>query len=335
MSSEDHDSDVTLDHWLHWLGEQDDESLSTTAAEQTTPPVEETRPVRALRQVPSDDAPTDLSDDDDEDDVDVEQDQEAVPETWDDLLGTLAQPAGQDSDDTVGTTPAVSQGPAPALPRRKDTPARRRWSRAERPASPVVKSPRPEPPRTWLKAGAATVLVTGLVAVAAVVGRSMMDEQTPVTAATVTQETLTPTTPTIDAVEVADAPPSADTPTFAGHCSADQAGDAQRVRPGRDDLRATLAAFQEAYFAHDIDGVRAVINDSNRNWKNQDWKKVFDSLPANVTWCLQMPALDPGSSSMTVTLTMSSLGEKAAVYKQLVRGTSTDGVWTIRQITRA
>lgn len=166
---------------------------------------------------------------------------------------------------------------------------------------------------------------------AVMLGRSFMGDEPPVTAASTAQ---TPVPPMSSEASAIPAPKEAtdDAPVFAGHCSADESAQAARIKPSRDTLRATAAAFQEAYFARDVDGVRDIISNSNKDWKDQDWGEVFDSLPANTTYCLTMPAMTPGMSSTTATLTMTTAGQSPEVFKQKIYGTSQDGKWSIRRI---
>lgn len=191
--------------------------------------------------------------------------------------------------------------------------------------------------RRSIGAGVVVVLIVGAV----IAGRSMMGDQTPVESAAdhpvqtsvppmQSQVTSQPATPRH---KDDSALPGRDVPVYAGQCKADQLPrGAEQISGSHKDLRSAAAAFQEEYFAHNAEGVKALIDDSNKAWRDQDWGKVLDSIPADATYCLTMPAVKSSMSTVTATLTMSTPGADDQTFRQKITGTSHDSLWQIKRM---
>lgn len=193
----------------------------------------------------------------------------------------------------------------------------------------------------WARRGIVAGVVVVLIVGAVVGGQALMGDQTPVTSTAdhpvqtsvpPMQSQVTSQPPTPGHKDDAGLP-DRDVPVYAGQCNADQLPrGAEQISGSHKDLRSAAAAFQEEYFAHNAEGVKALIDDSNKAWKGQDWGKVLDSIPADATYCLTMPAVKSSMSTVTATLTMSTPGADDQTFKQKITGTSHDNLWQIKRM---
>ncbi|RRO90242.1 hypothetical protein [Corynebacterium bovis] len=267
-----------------------------------------------------------------EDDHDSDVDSpavEEVPASWEDLLQEVASPSSPESGSAQ-------------TPRRRPLP-RRRLSTA-RPAR--VSGPPPSAGAdddagaggggvsrgVMIAAGAVVVLS---LAAAVVAGRSFMGgDQTPVAAAPdpseMTQPASTPAAPPTTSTPVKNKglPPN-DQPVFAGTCPADAGG--ELIGPSQKSARAAFAAFQSEYYARNVDGVRALISDQDRAWRDQDWPKFLSQLPEGATWCVTMGP-DTGMGSFTATVDQTA-GGTTDTFKYQVKAVMGDGNrWFIKHL---
>lgn len=224
--------------------------------------------------------------------------------------------------DVAGPVKRTPQAPAAARRPSRDTrTGRSSWAPRE-PMNPVVKG------------SIAGVGVLAVVAVAVIGGRSVMGDQTPVTASStesqVTPPSETPAPPQTSAASVSNRglPPD-DVEVVSGDC--EPSSDQERITPSGKSLRSVVADFQANYFTKNVDALKATISQQNKEWRDQDWDKVLNEIPADASYCLTMPPQE--ATSITSTVRMSVPGEADQVFRSRVIGErGEDGRWRVKEM---
>lgn len=103
----------------------------------------------------------------------------------------------------------------------------------------------------------------------------------------------------------------------------------QQVEADQSTSYGAIAAFQQAYYDHDVDGVRQVLA-PNAPLQKQNWDKVFSSLEDNMSFCVTMQPATAQGTKIPTTLTV---GNKT--YEQSVSVVNNGGTWFIQEIKKA
>ena len=184
----------------------------------------------------------------------------------------------------------------------------------------VVKAesrPRKMGPRPVMLAGAGLSMVAIAVIAGVVTVKLLVDEQPTSTAANQSEGSTT--------AAAVSAPPAA--VAVAGSKCMPQVG---QIAPEKGSLRAAVAAFENAYFSHDLDGVKSVFADDSPLAK-QDWEAVFgESVPENSEWCVHIDPVNKNQVAMT--LEMTPPGGEKDVFEQRVTGVRDATGWRIQKI---
>lgn len=265
---------------------------------------------------------------------------------WEDILGALQSPSSTSADDTNDEAPSpkrdrkaekAAKREAREQEKQQKSEAKRKASTSRGPALPAgfstpAPAPSREPMNPWVKRGGIAVVVIGLAAGAVALGRTVMADQTPVTAS-----------PTDTAMSTSVAPPPApqtsspsvsnrglppdNTTVVSGDCEPSE--DQERITPSGKSLRSVIADFQDNYFHDNADALRATISKSNKEWRDQDWDQVLAQITDDASYCV---TLQPEQGEAVVsTVRMSVPGESDQIFKQRVVGERNDqGRWLIK-----
>lgn len=244
---------------------------------------------------------------------------------------SAAEATTEDSPAADVAGPVKRTPQAPAGRTRPASGARRpaRDSRAGRGS----RAPR-EPMNPVVKGSIAGVAVLAVVAVAVIGGRSVMGDQTPVTASSteskVTPPSETPEPPQTSAASVPNRglPPD-DVEVVSGDC--EPSSDQERITPSSKSLRSVVADFQANYFTKNVDALKATISKQNKEWRDQDWDAVLAQIPSDASYCLTMSPQE--ATSITSTVRMSVPGESDQVFRSRVIGERGEaGRWLVKEM---
>lgn len=297
--------------------------------------------------------------------ADITEPEQTPASTWGDVLNTLRNPVADTTPEPVSkkskrkqrkaakkaekatpgtdeTAEDASEAPAVAGPVKRTSTKSVGRSRQSAGVRRPVREPRTgrgsraprEPMNPVVKGSIAGVAVLAVVAVAVIGGRSVMGDQTPVTASSteskVTPPSETPEPPQTSAASVSNRglPPD-DVEVVSGDC--EPSSDQERITPSSKSLRSVVADFQANYFTKNVDALKATISKQNKEWRDQDWDAVLAQIPSDASYCLTMSPQE--ATSITSTVRMSVPGESDQVFRSRVIGERGEaGRWLVKEM---